>query len=127
MKTLLIIEDESALQKTLGDVLAQEGFSILSALDGEAGLRLAQDKRPDVILLDLILPKANGFDVLKSLKEQEETKHIPVVVLTNLESMEDVQKALNLGAMTYLVKSNYTLEEVVEKVKQALWGLKTNN
>ncbi|MBI2123731.1 MAG: response regulator [Candidatus Wildermuthbacteria bacterium] len=119
MKTILLIEDESALQKTIGDALSQEGFSILSALDGEVGLRLAQEKRPNVILLDLILPKANGFDVLKSLKEQEATKDIPVVVLTNLESMEDIQKALDLGATTYLVKSNYTLEEVVEKVKQA--------
>ena len=119
MRSILIIEDESALQKTIGDALSQEGFSILSALDGEAGLRLATEKRPNVILLDLILPKANGFDVLKSLKEQEATKDIPVVVLTNLESMEDIQKALDLGAMTYLVKSNYTLQEVVEKVKQA--------
>jgi len=98
--------------------LSQEGFSIVSALDGEAGLRLAQDKRPDVILLDLILPKANGFEVLKSLKEHEGTKNIPVVVLTNLEGMEDIQKALDLGAVAYLVKSNYTLQEVVEKVKQ---------
>jgi DNA-binding response OmpR family regulator len=120
MKTILIIEDESALQKTLGDVLSQEGFEILSALDGETGLRLATEKNPDGILLDLILPKANGFDVLKSLKEQEATKNIPVVVLTNLESMEDIQKALDLGAMTYLVKSNYTLQEVVEKVSKAL-------
>lgn len=120
MKTILLIEDESALQKTIGDALGQEEFSVLSALDGEAGLRLAQDKLPDVILLDLILPKANGFDVLKSLKEQETTKNIPVVVLTNLESMEDIQKALDLGAMTYLVKSNYTLQEVVEKIKAAL-------
>jgi DNA-binding response OmpR family regulator len=119
MKTILLIEDESALQKTIGDALSQEGFSILSALDGEAGLRLAAEKHPDIILLDLILPKANGFDVLKSLKEREATKDIPVVVLTNLESMEDIQKALDLGATTYLVKSNYTLEEVVEKVKQA--------
>lgn len=120
MKTILIIEDESALQKTLGDVLSQEGFEIVSALDGEVGIRLATERRPDVILLDLILPKANGFDVLKSLKEQEATKSIPVVVLTNLESMEDIQKALDLGAMTYLVKSNYTLQEVVEKVQKAL-------
>ncbi len=120
MKTILLIEDEFALQKTIGDVLSQEGFAIASALDGEAGLRIARDKLPDVILLDLILPKANGFDVLKSLKAHEETKHIPVVVLTNLESMEDIQKALDLGAMTYLVKSNYTLKEVVEKVKNAL-------
>lgn len=120
MRSILIIEDESALQKTLGDILSQEGFEILSALDGEVGLRLATEKRPDVILLDLILPKANGFDVLKSLKEQEQTRDIPVVVLTNLEGMEDIQKALDLGAMTYLVKSNYTLQEVVEKVKKAL-------
>lgn len=120
MKTILIIEDESALQKTLGDVLSQEGFEVLSALDGEVGLRLAAEKLPDVILLDLILPKANGFDVLKYLKEQEATKNIPVVVLTNLESIGDIQKALDLGAMTYLVKSNYTLGEVVEKVKKAL-------
>ncbi|OHA67216.1 MAG: hypothetical protein A3C82_00945 [Candidatus Wildermuthbacteria bacterium RIFCSPHIGHO2_02_FULL_47_12] len=120
MKTVLLIEDESALQKTIGDALGQEGFSVLSALDGEAGLRLAKDKLPDVILLDLILPKANGFDVLRTLKGHEETKHIPVVVLTNLESMEDVQKALDLGAMSYLVKANYKLEEVIEKVRQAL-------
>lgn len=120
MKTILLIEDESALQKTLGDVLSQEGFEILSALDGEVGLRLATERHPDVILLDLILPKANGFDVLKSLKGQEGTKNIPVVVLTNLESMADIQRALDLGATTYLVKSNYTLQEVVEKVKQAL-------
>ena len=119
MKTILLIEDESALQKTIGDALSQEGFAVLSALDGEVGLRLAKEKRPNVILLDLILPKANGFDVLKFLREQEETKDIPVVVLTNLESMEDIQKTLDLGAKSYLVKSNYTLEEVVEKVKQA--------
>ncbi|OGL90342.1 hypothetical protein A3I45_01505 [Candidatus Uhrbacteria bacterium RIFCSPLOWO2_02_FULL_53_10] len=104
----------------MGDALGQEGFSVLSALDGEAGLRLAKDKLPDVILLDLILPKANAFDVLRTLKGHEETKHIPVVVLTNLESMEDVQKALDLGAMSYLVKANYKLEEVIEKVRQAL-------
>lgn len=120
MKTILIIEDESALQKTIGDALSQEGFRIFSALDGEVGLRLAAEKLPDMILLDLILPKVNGFEVLKSLKKQKETQDIPVVVLTNLESMEDIQKALDLGATTYLVKSNYTLRELVEKVQKAV-------
>ncbi len=119
MKTILLIEDESALQKTIGDALLQEGFQTLSALDGEAGLRLAQEQHPDMILLDLILPKVNGFEVLKSLKEHKETQNIPVIVLTNLESMEDIQKALDLGATTYLVKSNYTLQELVEKVQKA--------
>lgn len=120
MKTILIIEDESALQKTIGDALSQEGFQTLSALDGEAGLRVAAAKLPDLILLDLILPKVNGFEVLKSLKENKETEDIPVIVLTNLEGIADIQKTLDLGAMTYLVKSSYTLQELVQKVQQAV-------
>ena len=120
MKTILFIEDESALQKTFGEILKQEGHEVVSALDGEIGLRLAKEKKPDLILLDLILPKINGFDVLKTLKEDKETKGIPVSVLTNLEGIGDVDKALELGATTYLVKAQYTLEEVVEKIKKAL-------
>lgn len=119
MKTILCIEDESALQKTFSDALGKEGFKVTAALDGEIGLRLAQEKRPDLILLDLILPKINGFEVLKQLKEGAETKSIPVIVLTNLEQMEDIQKALDLGATTYLVKSNYNLQEVVAIVRKA--------
>lgn len=120
MKTILFIEDESALQKTAGDTLREAGFEVLSALDGEIGFRLAKDKNPDLILLDLVLPKANGFEVLKELKETQETSHIPVIVLTNLEALEDIQKALSLGATTYLVKANYTLQELTEKVKSVL-------
>ena len=119
-KKILFIEDESALQKTFGDVLKQEGYQMLSALDGEVGLRLVKTEKPDLILLDLILPKINGFEVLEKLKEDQETKDIPVIVLTHLEEMEDVQKAIELGAKDYLVKANYSLKEVVEKVKKAL-------
>ena len=119
-KTILFIEDESALQKTFGEILEKEGYNVISALDGEAGLRLAENKKPDLILLDLILPKINGFDVLEKLKESQETKEIPVIVLTNLEGMEDVEKVLKLGATTYLVKVNYDLDEVLKKVKQTL-------
>jgi len=120
MKTILFIEDESALQKTIGEILSQEGYEVISALDGEVGLKLAKIKKPDLILLDLILPKINGFDVLKKLKEEAETKSIPIIVLTNLEGTEDVKEAIELGAQTYLVKTQYTLEEVVEKIKSAL-------
>ena len=120
MKKILIIEDESALQKTFGDVLGQEGYKIVPALDGESGARLAKTEKPDLILLDLILPKMNGFEVLKKIKEDEETKDIPVIVLTNLEGMGDVEKALELGATTYLVKANYSLEEVIQKIKKSL-------
>jgi len=119
-KTILFIEDESALQKTFGDILKQEGYEMISALDGEVGLRLAKEKKPDLILLDLILPRVHGFDVLKKLKEDKETKEIPVIVLTNLEGIGDVDKALEMGATTYLVKAQYSLEEVVDKIKKAL-------
>lgn len=124
MKTILFIEDEYALQKTFGEILKPEGYEMISALDGEIGLRLANPpaggKKPDLILLDLILPKVNGFEVLKKLKEDVETKNIPVIVLTNLEGIGDVDKAIELGATTYLVKADYSLEEVVEKIKKAL-------
>ena len=120
VKKVLFIEDESALQKTFGDILKQERYEMISALDGETGLRLAKTQKPDLILLDLILPRVNGFEVLKKLKEDKETKDIPVIVLTNLEGIGDVDKAVELGATTYLVKAQYSLEEVVQKIKQAL-------
>ncbi len=120
MKTILFIEDESALQKTFGEILSQEGYKMISALDGEVGLRLAKTEKPDLILLDLILPKVHGFEVLKKLKEDPETKEIPIIVLTNLEGIGDVDKAIELGATTYLVKAQYSLEEIVEKIKKAL-------
>ncbi len=123
-KIILFIEDESALQKTFGEILNQKGYQMISALDGEIGLKLANPsaggKKPDLVLLDLILPKVNGFDVLKKLKEDKETKDIPIIVLTNLEGMGDVNKAIELGATTYLVKASYSLKEVVEKIKKAL-------
>ena len=119
-KTILFIEDESSLQKTFSDLLKSEGYEMISALDGEIGLRLAKTKNPDLILLDLILPKVHGFEVLKELKTDPKTKEIPIIVLTNLEGIGDVEKALELGATTYLVKAQYTLEEVVEKIKKII-------
>jgi len=119
-KKILLVEDEAALQKTFGDVLGQEGYNVVGAMDGETGLKMAKTEKPDMILLDLVLPKMHGFEVLKQLKEDEETKDIPIIVLTNLEAMGDVEKALELGATTYLVKASYTLEEVVQKIKKAL-------
>lgn len=119
-KTILFIEDESALQKTFNEVLAPEGYNVISAFDGETGLKLAKLKKPDLIILDLILPKIHGFEVLKSLKNDEKTKNIPIIILTNLESVENIDKALELGARTYLVKTKYTLDEVIAKIKLTL-------
>ncbi len=120
MKTILFIEDEATLQKAFGDVLQQKGYKILNALNGEIGLRRARSENPDLILLDLVLPRLHGFEVLKKLKEDPETKEIPVIVLTNLEKMEDINKAIELGATTYLVKTEYKIEEVIEKIKKII-------
>jgi DNA-binding response OmpR family regulator len=119
-KKILLVEDELALRKTFSEVLEQEGYQVFSAIDGEEGLKLAQKEKPDLILLDLVLPKLYGFDVLRMLKESPETKDISVIILTNLESTGDIEKAVELGATTYLVKANYSLESILEKVKEAL-------
>ncbi|OGZ44652.1 MAG: hypothetical protein A2756_05575 [Candidatus Ryanbacteria bacterium RIFCSPHIGHO2_01_FULL_48_27] len=120
MKKILFIEDEAVLQKTVSEVLVNHDYEVLQALDGEIGLRIAREKQPDLILLDLIMPRKNGFEVLEELKQDETTKHIPVIVLTNLEGPEEVERVLNAGATTYLVKANYSLEEVLQKVKDTI-------
>jgi len=120
MKKILFIEDEPSLQKAVSEVFIQEGFELLSASDGEEGLKITKEEKPDLILLDLILPKKDGFEVLKELKADEKMKDIPVIVLTNLEGVGDVEKALTLGAKTYLIKANYELEDVLKLVKEHL-------
>lgn len=120
MKKILFVEDEAALQEAFGEVLKQAGYEVIMALDGEIALRLAKSEKPDLILLDLVLPKIHGFDVLKRLKKDKETENIPVIVLTNLEKAEDVDAAIELGAKTYLVKTQYNLEEVIDKIKRII-------
>ncbi len=120
MSKILIIEDDSILQKTLQEFLVGEKFEVVSAGDGEEGIRMGRQEKPDLILLDIILPKKNGYEVIQELKNNERTKKIPIVLLTNLGGVHDVEKALKLGATTYLVKSDYRLEEVVGKIKEIL-------
>lgn len=119
-KSILFIEDEAALQKTVADFFRTKGYGTSAALDGELGIKLAKEKKPDLILLDLILPKKNGFDVLRALKADPETNSIPVIVLTNLSEMEDINEVLELGANTYLVKSDHTLKDIFEKAQGIL-------
>ena len=120
MKKILFIEDEAALQEALGSFLRQSGYEVISALDGEIGLRLAESEQPDLILLDIVLPKFGGFEVLERLKKNDKVKEIPVIILTNMENMEDINKAIELGAKTYLVKTQYELKEVIDKIKKII-------
>ena len=120
MKKILFVEDEEALQRAMGEMLEQKGFNVVRAMDGEIGLALTKKELPDLVLLDLILPKKNGFEVLMEIKKDPATKNIPVIVLTNLEGSEDIEKALSLGATTYLVKANYNLSDILGKIELSL-------
>lgn len=120
MKKILFIEDEPALQRALTGVLHDMRYEVLSALDGNTGLRTAQSERPDLILLDLVLPQKDGFEVLAELRQDQRTAHIPVIVLTNLAETPDVERAIRMGASAYLIKTNYHLTEIVQKIEKAL-------
>ena len=119
-KKILFIEDESALQRAMGDMLKSHGYEVIPALNGEIGEHLAESEQPALILLDLVIPQKDGYEILSELQKNPATKAIPVIVLTNLEGTEEIEKALSLGARTYLVKAHYTLEEVITKVKGAI-------
>lgn len=116
-KKILLIEDDRALQTALIEALVQEGYETISAFDGEEGLNKIEKEKPDLILLDLILPKKDGYEVLAEIKDGP-NKNIPVFILTNLEEIDNIQKALDLGAKTFMVKSDFSLHDIVEKIRQ---------
>jgi DNA-binding response OmpR family regulator len=119
-KKILVVEDEVTLNHALFEFLEADGFEVVTASDGEAGLKMAQEEIPDLILLDIVLPKKDGYQVLDELQKDKGTKNIPVILLTNLESYENVQMAFEKGAKTYLVKADYKLEDVSKKIKELL-------
>jgi DNA-binding response OmpR family regulator len=117
---ILIVEDEEILLTALSEELKQEGFEVVGAKDGVEGVEKAVSEKPELILLDLVMPRLDGIGALKQMKEKAEIKDIPVVILTNLSDYDKVSDALSLGAMDYLVKANYRLEELVNKIKTVL-------
>lgn len=114
---ILLVEDDKILAKVLYEELTEAGFSVRQAFDGESVLAMAKEVKSDLILLDLILPKKHGFEVLEELKNSPKTAGIPVVILTMLGSDEDLKKGLQLGADDYIVKSQHAVAEIIEKVK----------
>ena len=117
---VLLVEDDYFLRNLLLHKLNQEKLSVETAVNGKEALEKAKNLLPKVIILDLVLPDIDGFDVLKSLKDQEMTKKIPVLVVSNLGQKDEIEKCLNLGANDYLIKANFTPKEIVEKVKNYL-------
>ncbi|MCD6410733.1 response regulator [bacterium] len=117
---ILIIEDDKFLRELIAKKLMKEGYDIEEAIDGEEGLKKIGEVNPDLVLLDLILPGIDGFQVLKEAKENHKTENIPVVILSNLGQKDEIEKGLNLGAVDFLIKAHFTPEEIVEKIKLVL-------
>lgn len=116
--SILLIEDDQMISTMYQTKFSMEGNTIQTAADGAEGLEKARTLKPDIILLDIILPKLDGFSVLKELKNDPGTKKIPVILLTNLGQDDDVKKGKDLGADDYFIKSNHTPAEIVAKVKE---------
>jgi DNA-binding response OmpR family regulator len=119
-KKILIIEDEKDLRFFIARALKEEGFEVIEAIDGEEGIEKAKKEKLDLILLDLLLPGISGYEVLARIKKDPEMEMIPVIILSNLGQQEEIEKGLKLGAVDYLIKANFTLDEIVERVKKII-------
>jgi CheY-like chemotaxis protein len=119
-RRILVAEDDRFLRRAAEMALKRQGYTVLTAADGEEALRTAQSELPDLILLDLIMPKLNGFDVLQALKKDAPTAYIPVIILSNLGQDRDVQQAMDAGASAYLIKTDLSLQALVQRVEEAL-------
>ena len=120
-KKILIVEDDNGLRNTLKEFFEAEKFNVLTASNGEDCVEIMRgEDNLDAVLLDIILPKKDGYEVLEEVKTDDKTKNVPIILLTNLGGLSDIEKALGLGATTYLVKGDYQAQEIVEKVKEIL-------
>jgi two-component system, OmpR family, alkaline phosphatase synthesis response regulator PhoP len=116
-KKIILAEDDKFISKAYSAGLSGEGFEVIATYDGEEAMKAIKKNKPDLILLDLVMPSKNGFEVLEELKLDKSLGKIPVLILSNLGQESDVEKAKALGAVDYLVKSNFSMKDVIEKVK----------
>ena len=116
----MIIEDDRFLSSLIKARLEKEGFAILQAFDGEEAIRFLKQEKPALIILDLIMPKVTGFEVLEVISQNPERNQTPIVILTNLAQDSDVAKAKSLGATEYFVKVRVSIDDVIQKVKTIL-------
>ncbi|MBT4849303.1 response regulator [Candidatus Parcubacteria bacterium] len=119
-KVLLIVEDDLALAKALVGKFSKENFQLLEAKNGEEGLKLALDKKPDLILLDIVMPRMDGISMLKELRQDDWGKGVPVIILSNLADAQDNSEIIQEHIVDYLIKTDWSLEDIVKKVKDTL-------
>ena len=117
---VLVVEDDKFLRELLVRKLASAGFDVQNAIEGTAAFAILEKRKPSIILLDLILPEMDGFEILTRIKADPKNADVPVIILSNLGQKEDTDKALKLGAIDFMVKANFTLDEIVTKVRTVL-------
>lgn len=117
MKKILIVEDDKFLRELIFEKLNTEGYEVSKAADGEEGVKKIEEEKPDLVLLDLILPGMDGFEVLSKVREKKELSQIPIIILSNLGQKEDIERGLTLGATDFMVKAHFTPNEIIEKIK----------
>ena len=122
VRRVLLAEDDRFLRKAAETALKRHGFTVVAAVDGEEALRLARAAPPDLVLLDLIMPRMQGFEVLRALKADPATAPIPVVILSNLGQDGDMKQAMDAGAAGYFVKANLSLQDLVKRVGELIAG-----
>lgn len=120
LKKILIIEDDKFLRTLASGKLKREGFEVFEAVDGKEGMALMRTNTPDIVLLDIILPGIDGFEILRRLKTDEKLKRMPVILLSNLGQESDIRHGLSLGAEDYIVKAHHTLDEIIARIKKVL-------
>lgn len=120
IKKIIIIEDDDFFRGLISKKLLFEGFDVYMAVNGEEGIEKIKELKPSLVLLDLLLPTIDGFDVLSKIKQDSHTTSTPVIILSNLDNRTDIEKGLKLGAVDYLIKSQVTPETIIEKVKKVL-------
>lgn len=120
MAKILIVEDDKFLRELIVQKTSKEGYQVAEAVNGEEGVTKAKEEKPDLILLDLILPGIDGFEALRQIKENPSTSAIPVIILSNLGQKDDVERGMKLGAADYLIKAHFTPGEILAKIKTTL-------
>jgi DNA-binding response OmpR family regulator len=120
MKKIIVADDDRLLRRATETTLRRLGYAVTTASDGEEALRLIRSERPDIIVLDMIMPKIQGFDILQSLRQDTVTSAIPVIVLSSLGQERDKQEALNLGAAAYFDKARLSITELVKEIESLL-------
>lgn len=120
--TILLVEDDNFLIEILVKKFKEASYRVIHAGNGNDALRKAHDEDPDLIMLDIILPGMNGFEVIQKLKDDETTKTIPVAFLSNLGQKEDIEKGKKLGAVDFIVKANHSLDEIVKRAEKIITG-----